>query len=124
MATQTGYRMAVVGGKSDPVHALVGVDIRAGLRHRRRRAQLPPVYRGLEWPDAELSWFDRQLLQQPAGRSGFTSYTSAATDVYQAPTRGYNFDTDFLLPSLLPPGTPMFRDVNTLTFRQLLRPTQ
>ncbi len=24
----------------------------------------------------------------------------------------------------LPPGTPMFRDVNTLTFRQLLRPTQ
>jgi len=38
--------------------------------------------------------------------------------------RVYNFDTDFLLPSLLPPGTPMFRDVNTLTFRQLLRPNQ
>ena len=34
------------------------------------------------------------------------------------------FDSDFLTPSLLPPGTPMFRDVNTLTFRQLLRPTQ
>ena len=45
-------------------------------------------------------------------------------NVYKAPTRGFNFDTDFLLPSLLPPGTPMFRDVNTLTFRQLLRPTQ
>ena len=44
--------------------------------------------------------------------------------IYQAPTRAYNFDTDFLLPAPLPPGTPMFRDVNTLTFRQLLRPTQ
>ncbi len=44
--------------------------------------------------------------------------------VYGAPTRGYNFDTDFLQPMLLPPRTPMFRDINTLTFRQVLRPTQ
>ena len=42
--------------------------------------------------------------------------------VYEPPARGYKFDTDFLTPSLLPPRTPMFRDVNTLTFRQLLRP--
>ena len=46
------------------------------------------------------------------------------TNVYGPPTRGYNFDTEFLTPSLLPPGTPMFRDVNTLTFRQMLRPNQ
>ena len=46
------------------------------------------------------------------------------TNVYSPPTRVYNFDSDFLLPSLLPPGTPMFRDVDTLTFRQLLRPNQ
>ena len=44
--------------------------------------------------------------------------------VYSPPGRGYNFDTDFLTPALLPPRTPMFRDINTLTFRQLLRPTQ
>ena len=44
--------------------------------------------------------------------------------VYSPPTRGYKFDSDFLTPSLLPPRTPMFRDVNTLTFRQLLRPGQ
>ena len=42
--------------------------------------------------------------------------------VYSPPSRGYHFDTDFLTPNLLPPRTPMFRDVNTLTFRQLLRP--
>ncbi len=44
--------------------------------------------------------------------------------VYGAPDRGYNFDEEFLNPLLLPPRTPMFRDINTLTFRQLLRPTQ
>jgi len=44
--------------------------------------------------------------------------------VYQPPNRGYKFDTDFLTTNLLPPRTPMFRDINTLTFRQLLRPNQ
>jgi hypothetical protein len=38
--------------------------------------------------------------------------------------RDWTFDDDFLLPALLPPGTPMFRDVNTLTFRQILRPNE
>jgi hypothetical protein len=31
---------------------------------------------------------------------------------------------DFLIPDELPPGTPMFRDINTLQFRQILRPNQ
>ena len=44
--------------------------------------------------------------------------------VYSPPVRGYNFDAEFLTPTLLPPRTPMFRDLNTLTFRQVLRPTQ
>jgi hypothetical protein len=44
--------------------------------------------------------------------------------VYGPPARQYNFDVEFLNPTLLPPRTPMFRDINTLTFRQVLRPTQ
>ncbi len=39
--------------------------------------------------------------------------------VYIPPTRNYIFDSDFTLPSGLPPGTPMFRDVESLTYRQL-----
>jgi hypothetical protein len=50
-------------------------------------------------------------------------YKCCAT-VYSPPTRGYNFDTDFLTPALLPPRTPMFRDVNTIGFTQLLLPNQ
>jgi len=44
--------------------------------------------------------------------------------VYSPPTRGYNFDTNFLTPSLLPPLTPMLRTINTIGFTQILLPTQ
>jgi hypothetical protein len=42
--------------------------------------------------------------------------------VYGAPTRNYNFDTDFLDPAKLPPLTPVFRDINALGFAQEVRP--
>ena len=42
--------------------------------------------------------------------------------VYRAPTRDYEFDLDFLDLNLLPPGTPRFRDVVNLGFRQVLKP--
>jgi len=53
-----------------------------------------------------------------------TGLYKCCTTVYSPPTRGYNFDTEFLTPSLLPPRTPLFRDVNTTGFTQLLLPTQ
>ena len=43
---------------------------------------------------------------------------------YSPPTRGYLFDTNFLNPTLLPPRTPMFRDINTTGFTQLLLANQ
>ena len=46
------------------------------------------------------------------------------SNVYLQGERDFSFDLDFLNPFLLPPGTPMFRDVNTLRFRQILRPNQ
>ena len=42
--------------------------------------------------------------------------------VYRAPTRDYQFDEDFLDLNKLPPGTPRFRDVVNLGFRQVLAP--
>ena len=43
-------------------------------------------------------------------------------DVYQLPaTRNLSFDTNFLNPALLPPKTPMFRDINTTGFVQITR---
>ena len=51
-----------------------------------------------------------------------TGTYKCCTDVYSPPTRGYNFDTDFLTPALLPPRTPMFRDVNITGFAQIIKP--
>ncbi len=42
--------------------------------------------------------------------------------VYRAPTRDAEFDEDFLELDKLPPGTPRFRDVVNLGFRQILTP--
>ncbi len=39
--------------------------------------------------------------------------------VYEPPSRNYVFDSDFAIPQGLPPGTPMFRDVNNLSYRQI-----
>jgi hypothetical protein len=47
------------------------------------------------------------------------------TNVYSPPgTRDFAFDIDFLTPSLLPPSTPVFRDLNTLGFNQIFRTPQ
>jgi hypothetical protein len=39
--------------------------------------------------------------------------------IYSPPTRNYVFDVDFTNPAGLPPGTPMFRDVESLGYRQM-----
>ena len=51
-------------------------------------------------------------------------FKCCAYSVYQPPTRNYIFDSDFTLPSGLPPGTPMFRDVESLSYRQLFTTRQ
>ena len=106
-------------GQVDLVFARAGHQLDAGnrLRERRRRPQPPAHARGLgrqhlDYRGSIVSFF---ISRQATG------IYKSGTYVYGAPgTRNFNFDIDFLLPDKLPPGTPMFRDVNTLTFRQLL----
>jgi len=38
---------------------------------------------------------------------------------YSPPTRNYSFDTDFLDPSKIPPGTPRFQDFVNLGYQQI-----
>jgi len=42
--------------------------------------------------------------------------------VYSPPTRIYGFDSDFTTPAGLPPGTPTFRDIDNLSYRQSFTP--
>ena len=118
-ATNTGYRAAFVSGKGiafpKPAFAADSFGSDGGVHNFMRLLE---------------SWNGRTILYRGSLVSLFFSRQATGTfkccdyDVYQPGTRNWTFDTNFLLPPGLPPGTPMFRDVNTLTFRQLLRPTQ
>jgi Tfp pilus assembly protein PilX len=50
------------------------------------------------------------------------TFKCCSYSVYQPPTRNYIFDADFTVPQNLPPGTPMFRDIDNLSYRQSFTP--
>lgn len=122
-ATNTGYRFAAVMGKnlSFPSSSASGWTPETnwgmdGGAHNLLRLQE-------DW-NGDTMYYRGSIVSFYAARQAVGIF-KCCEYVYRPPSsRVYNFDTDFLLPDKLPPGTPMFRDVNTLTFRQILRPNQ
>jgi hypothetical protein len=122
-ATTTAYRFAVAAGKTlsfakpswEGSPYLYGTD--GGVGNFLRYLE--------DWNVSNSVWirYRGSIVSLFTSRQAIGAFKCCNT-VYQWGQREYLFDTDFLIPSQLPPGTPMFRDVNTLTFRQLLRPTQ
>jgi hypothetical protein len=117
-SAQTTYRVAIVSGK--------------GQSFPRPSAGNPPqdfgtdggVHNFLRYIE---NWSGRNLNYRGSIVSFYTSRQAVGTykccsNVYSPPTRNYQFDTDFLQPSLLPPRTPMFRDVNTTGFSTVTPP--
>ncbi|MEO8682795.1 MAG: hypothetical protein ABI665_27350, partial [Vicinamibacterales bacterium] len=118
-ATDTSYRFAMVTGKAIPFPKPAWSTVQEmgsdGGVHNFMKMMEDWSGRTLRYRGSMVSlFFSRQAI----------GIYRADANIYGAPTRGYNFDTDFLTPTLLPPGTPMFRDINTLKFRQILRPNQ
>lgn len=118
-ASNTGYRAAFVSGKGiafpKPAFAADSFGSDGGVHN---------FMRYLESWNGRTSFYRGSLVSLFFSRQATGTFKCCDYDVYQPGTRTWSFDTNFLLPPGLPPGTPMFRDVNTLTFRQLLRPTQ
>ena len=79
--------------------------------------------RMLEDWGGQTIYFRGSLISLYTARQFIGTY-KANSNTYSPGTRAFTFDSNFLQPTLLPPGTPMFRDVNTLRFRQILRPNQ
>jgi hypothetical protein len=120
-ASTTGYRVAIVSGKTLPFPLPAFADQSFGSdggAHNFLR-----LLEDWDTPGATFR-YRGSLVSFFISRQANGSFKCCQWDVYKRGTREVNFDTDFLTPTLLPPGTPMFRDINTLTFRQLLRPTQ
>ncbi len=118
-ATDTGYRFAMTTGKA----IFFPKPVAWGVAELGSDGGVHNFMRMLE------DWGGRTLRYRGSMVSLYYSQQAigiyrADANVYSPPTRAYNFDTDFLTPALLPPGTPMFRDINTLKFRQILRPNQ
>ncbi len=112
-AATTYYRLAIAGGKNMnfPKPAWAGQDFGTdGGTHN--------FLRYLEaWGGQTLNY--KGSLVSLYYSTYNTGVFKCCTVVYSPPTRNYSFDADFALPAGLPPGTPLFRDVDTLGYRQV-----
>ncbi len=125
VATNTYYRTAVMAGKgvSFPIPTSYTVADDFGTDGGTHN-----FLRFLEnWQNGtDHVYYDGSLVSMYYNRqaTGLYKYGGSNNLIYVPPARSYTFDTDFLTPSLLPPRTPLFRDINTTGFTQLLLPTQ
>jgi hypothetical protein len=120
-ASTTGYRAAFVTGKTlpfpKPSYASSSFGSDGGAHNFLRNLE--------NWNiSGVIQRYRGSLVSFYTSRQAIGSFKCCLGDTYVRGEREWAFDTDFLIPSQLPPATPMFRDINTLTFRQLLRPTQ
>ena len=116
-ATTTYYRMGVLAGKGlafplpswSPSNEF-GDD--GGIHNFMRFLE--------DWGN-QTAFYDGSIGSLYYNRQAIGTWKySVNCAVYIAPTRNYIFDTNFLTPSLLPPRTPMFRDINITGFTQIL----
>jgi len=116
LATNSYYRVAVAAGKSVPFPqpAWGGQDFGTDggmhnfLRYLENRGGTNVYYAG-----SMISMYYSQYA---------TGIFKCCNSVYAPPTRNYFFDTLFLNPANLPPGTPMFQDVVSLSYHQNFTP--
>jgi hypothetical protein len=115
-ATTSWYRLAIISGKGrsfpQPGGTPQDFGTDGGAHNFLRYAE--------DWSGRTLN-YRGSIASMFFSRQAVGTY-KCCTTVYSPPTRGYNFDTEFLTPSLLPPRTPMFRDVNITGFAQIIRP--
>jgi hypothetical protein len=116
VGTDSYYRVAIAAGKSIPFPqpSWGGQDFGTDggmhnfLRYLENRGGYNVYYSG-----SQISMYYSQYA---------TGNFKCCNSVYSAPKRNYYFDTQFLNPNNLPPGTPMFQDVVSLGFHQNFTP--
>jgi len=115
-AITTFYRLAIIAGKGisfpQPAGTAQDYGTDGGAHNFLRYIE--------DWSGQTLN-YRGSIASLYYSRQATGTY-KCCTNVYSPPTRGYNFDVEFLTPSLLPPRTPMFRDVNITGFAQIIKP--
>ncbi len=118
VAATSYYRMAVAGGKNIPfpIPGWAGVSNDFGTD-----GGLHNFLRYLENWGGKTLYYNGSLISMYYSEYDTGTFKCCAT-VYSPPTRSYAFDTLFLNPANLPPGTPMFQDVVNLSYHQNFTP--
>lgn len=117
-AVTTYYRTAVAAGKNipfpQPAWAGAGNDFGTdgGLHNFLRYLE--------NWGGQQL-FYNGSLVSMYYSEYN-TGLFKCCNVVYSPPVRNYSFDTLFLNPANLPPGTPMFQDVVNLSYHQNFTP--
>ncbi|HEY6766401.1 MAG TPA: PilX N-terminal domain-containing pilus assembly protein [Candidatus Sulfotelmatobacter sp.] len=116
------YRMAIAAGKSVPFPEPAWA-IAAGLKDFGTDGGMHNFLRYLENRGANGATvnYAGSLISMYYSQYA-TGVFKCCNAVYGAPTRNYFFDTQFLNPNNLPPGTPMFQDVVSLSYHQSFTP--
>jgi len=120
IAQSTYYRVAVAGGKTiaflnvnqTPEFAF-GMD--GGVHNFLRFIE---DWGGMPGTNAQSSLWYKGSLVSLYWNNYATGTFKCCNLVYNPPDREYVFDPLFTLPQNLPPGTPMFRNVDNLSYRQ------
>ncbi len=116
-ATDTYYRVAIAGGKNmnfpfpsweNSTDYGFGTD--GGVHNFLRFLE--------DWSGNTLN-YGGSLVSLYYATYNTGLFKCCTYSVYRPPIRKYYFDTDFTNPAGLPPGTPMFRDVESLGYRQI-----
>jgi len=118
VAATSYYRMAVAGGKNIPfpIPGWAGVSNDFGTD-----GGLHNFLHYLENWGGRTLYYNGSLVSMYYSEYDTGVFKCCAT-VYSPPTRSYAFDTLFLNPANLPPGTPMFQDVVNLSYHQNFTP--
>jgi hypothetical protein len=115
--TQTWYRMAIIGGKNS---AFPWINYAGAPSDFGTDGGAHNFLRFLENGDQTVNYMGATATFFYSRQAVGTF--KCCTTVYGAPTRNYSFDINFNNPALLPPNTPVFRDMNAVGFSQELRP--
>jgi Tfp pilus assembly protein PilX len=121
-ATTTYYRMAVAGGKNIPFpEPAFASACGSNCKDFGTDGGMHNFLRYLEnWGGQTLN-YNGSLVSVYYSEYNTGNFKCCST-VYSPPSRNFSFDTLFLNPSNLPPGTPMFQDVVNLSYHQNFTP--
>jgi Tfp pilus assembly protein PilX len=115
--TDTYYRMAIASGKNmnfpQPTGTANDFGTDGGVHNFLRYIE--------DWGGGPTLYYRGSLISLYYAEYA-TGIFKCCTMVYSPPNRNYFFDSEFLTPSNLPPGTPELQDINNLTYWQSFSP--